>query len=87
MDGFDALHATRRQLLRGLALASATPSLARGPAPVRAIAFDAFVLFSNRAVVDRAAEMVPDANAFVASASSKLFAYTWYSTSAGRYRT
>ena len=62
------------------------PLLARAATPIRAIAFDAFVLFNTDAIVARAREVVGDmASAMVAAASSKLFAYTWYYTSAGRY--
>jgi len=78
---------TRRELLGALALGTATaPLIAGPPAAIRAIAFDAFVLFNPKPVLDRARELVADKGAqFVATASAKLFAYTWLYTSASRY--
>ena len=59
---------------------------ARPPERVSAIAFDAFVLFSTSEIARRSQEVFGDkASAFVASASARLFAYTWLYTSAGRY--
>jgi 2-haloacid dehalogenase len=53
---------------------------------LKAIAFDAFVLFNPAAVVDAAVRLVGnDARAFVEAASARIFAYSWYYTSAGRY--
>jgi len=53
---------------------------------IRAIAFDAFVLFSPRPIVLRARAIAGDkADTLVAAASEKLFGYTWYYTSAGHY--
>ena len=79
--------ASRRELFR---LIAATVPAARAlaePAPrVGAIAFDAFVLFDPRGLVERAREVAHGkAEALVAAASNKLFAYTWLRTSAGRY--
>src|SRR3954470_18203633 len=55
--------------------------------PIRAIAFDAFVLFDPRTLVGRAREIAGDkGDALVSAASAKLFAYTWFYTSAGRYK-
>ena len=77
----------RRQLLAMIALAAGSgPLRARGLHPLRALAFDAFVLFSPEAVVKRAREIAGDeGEALVRAASTKLFGYTWYYTSAGRY--
>lgn len=77
---------SRRELLAGLTLGAAAPSIARTTGRVSAIAFDAFVLFSPAEIVRRAVEMVgTSADAFVASATARLFSYTWLYTSAARY--
>lgn len=78
---------TRRELLGALALGTvAAPLIARPSPAIRAIAFDAFVLFNPKPVLDRARELVAEkAVQFAATASAKLFAYTWLYTSASRY--
>jgi 2-haloacid dehalogenase len=88
MTSLDDLRPTRRQLLVGTAAAAAASRLAaKASATVDAVAFDAFVLFDPQAIRDRALALAgPKTAAFVAAASSKLFAYTWFYTSAGRYR-
>ena len=66
--------------------AASGPLRGAGRRAVRAFAFDAFVLFNPEAVVKRAREMAGDEGAaLVRAASTKLFGYTWYYTSAGRY--
>ena len=77
----------RRQLLALLVIAASSgPLLGRPPRRIRAIAFDAFVLFDPRIIVKRAREIAgKKGDALVAAASPKLFSYTWYYTSAGRY--
>jgi len=78
---------SRRELLGLIGAASAAPALARSPSRIEAIAFDAFVLFDPRSLVARAGTFAGDrAQAFIAAASTKLFAYTWLYTSAGQYR-
>lgn len=78
--------ASRREVLSALAATAAVPVTASTPIGVRAVAFDAFVLFNTSAIVRRAQDIVGDnAAALVASASAKLFPYTWLYTSAGRY--
>jgi 2-haloacid dehalogenase len=80
--------ATRRQLILGAAAgAVAAPLLGSGRQPVAAMAFDAFVLFNPMAIRQLAQSLAgPNSAAFIAAASSRLFAYTWFYTSAGRYR-
>ena len=66
--------------------AASGPLRGAGRRAVRALAFDAFVLFNPEAVVKRAREIAGDEGAvLVRAASTKLFGYTWYYTSAGRY--
>lgn len=78
--------ASRREVLTALAVTAALPLRARPPLSVSAIAFDAFVLFNASAIIRRARDVVgDDATALVASASAKLFPYTWLYTSAGHY--
>jgi 2-haloacid dehalogenase len=79
--------ATRRQLLALTALAACGGPLRGGlPRRIRAIAFDAFVLFSPQEVVRRSRELAGEkGDALFAAASAKLFGYTWYYTSAGKY--
>lgn len=88
MAGYEELRPTRRQLIMtAVAGAVAGPLMAKAPLPVRALAFDAFVLFDPTAIRDRALEVAgPKTASFVAAATSRLFAYTWFYTSAGRYR-
>lgn len=82
----DLLPTSRRELLAGLTIGAAGVSVASPPTSVKAIAFDAFVLFDTGTITRRAAEFVGvEANALVAAASAKLFAYTWLYTSASRY--
>lgn len=86
MESLQSLFASRREMLATLTLAAAPPSIGSPSARVEAIAFDAFVLFSGGEIIRRAAEMVGEkADAFVSSATAKLFSYTWLYTSAGRY--
>ena len=76
----------RRFLVMAAAAASSAPLLGRTPRRVQAIAFDAFVLFNPRVISNRARELAGEkGDALVAAASAKLFSYTWYYTSAGRY--
>ena len=79
--------ASRREVLALIAATTASaPLFAQTAPPIRAIAFDAFVLFNTDAIVARVREDLGDmASAVVAAASAKLFAYSWYYTSAGRY--
>jgi 2-haloacid dehalogenase len=81
------LSPSRRQLLTLLAISALSgTSLGRAPKRIRAIAFDALVLFDPRTIVKRAREVAGEkGDALVAAASTKLFSYTWYYTSAGRY--
>ena len=82
----DHLASTRRELLALVAVAASSPLLGRTPRLIRAIAFDAFVLFSPQVILKRAREVAGEkGDALVAAASAKLFGYTWYYTSAGRY--
>jgi 2-haloacid dehalogenase len=80
--------ATRRQVLGSLAAVPlAGQAIARGTPKLRALAFDAFVLFDPAEIVRRATSIAgPDGAALVSAASTRLFAYTWYYTSASRYR-
>ena len=78
----------RRQILAMIAIGAASvPLRGRVLHPLRAFAFDAFVLFNPEVVVKRAREIAGDEKgaALVRAASAKLFGYTWYYTSAGRY--
>jgi len=86
MDLF-ATGATRRELLGSLALGTASaPLLRQHLSPMRALAFDAFVLFDPTPIVERAKILVGEkGGALFATASTKLFSYTWLYTSAGRY--
>ena len=88
MTGFDQVRPTRRQLLVGTAAAAAAGRLAAKPSgAVGAVAFDAFVLFDPIAIRERALPLAgAKTPAFLAAAASRLFAYTWFYTSAGRYR-
>ena len=88
MAGYEELRPSRRQLIMAAAAgAVAGPLMAKAPSPVRALAFDAFVLFDPTAIRKRALEVAgPRTASFVAAATSRLFAYTWFYTSAGRYR-
>lgn len=87
MDDFPAWPSSRREILTALALGgAAAASSAKARAPIKAIAFDAFVLFNPGMIARRAAEIVGDeANGLIAAASAKLFAYTWLYTSASQY--
>jgi len=87
MEGRPALLSTRRQLLALVAAAASSGPLHGGRLRrIRAVAFDAFVLFSPQLVVRRAREVAGEkGDALFAGASAKLFGYTWYYTSAGRY--
>jgi len=87
MEGRPALLSTRRQLLALIAAAASSGPLHAGRLRrIRALAFDAFVLFSPQLVVRRAREMAGEkGDALFAGASAKLFGYTWYYTSAGKY--
>lgn len=79
--------ASRRELLVLAAIAAGNPPLLAAPSRrIRAIAFDAFVLFDPRTILDRAMSLVGErGRALVSAASAKLFGYTWYYTSAGHY--
>lgn len=78
---------SRRRLLAALAAGTlSAPLLARPKAEVKAIAFDAFVLFDPRTILEKARMLAGDkAESLVKTASAKLFAYTWYVTSARKY--
>ena len=86
MDLF-ATGATRRELLGSLALGTTSaPLFSQRLSPIRALAFDAFVLFDPTPIVERAKLLVGEkAAALFATASTKLFSYTWLYTSADRY--
>lgn len=87
MEDSSSFPTSRRTLLAGLAFgAAAAPLKARPDHSIRAIAFDAFVLFDPSAILHAAQRLVgAAAPALVSTASAKLFAYTWFYTSAGRY--
>lgn len=87
MDILSKPSATRRELLGSIALgAIGAPLAAQSKAGLRAVAFDAFVLFDPRIVVEHAKAIFGErASELVATASAKLFAYTWFYTSAARY--
>lgn len=89
MDGSASLATTRRGLLATFAAGAAAGTLnasARRRSSLEAIAFDAFVLFDPRRVVETASKVLGrDAKEFVAAASARIFAYTWYYTSAQQY--
>ena len=87
MDILSKSSATRRELLGSIALGTiGAPLAARSKADVRAVAFDAFVLFDPRIVVERAKAIFGErASELAATASAKIFAYSWLYTSAGRY--
>jgi len=86
MGSSSALSPTRRQLLALIASAASGPLRAGPRARVRAVAFDAFVLFSPQVVIRSAREVAGDkGDALFTAASAKLFGYTWYYTSAKRY--
>jgi 2-haloacid dehalogenase len=72
----------------GAMLAASSASLiARSRPKIRAIAFDAFVLFDPSAVMQAARSIMGgQAEAFLTTAQMKLFAYSWFYTSAGRYK-
>jgi 2-haloacid dehalogenase len=68
------------------AIGAAAPALAAVRSPLRAVAFDAFVLFDPMLITARARETVGSRGAdLVAAASAKLFAYSWLYTTAGHY--
>ena len=80
----------RRRAFLG-AMAGAVGS-ARGFAatrkPIRAVAFDAFVIFDGRTMVAAARETLGERGAaFTGAWLQKLFGNTWLLTSAGRYQT
>jgi len=82
--GFDT---SRREAL-GLFTAGASALAGRGAVSLhlRAVAFDAFVLFDPRGIVRRARPLMGEkADTIISTASNKLFAYTWFYTSAARY--
>jgi len=78
---------SRRELLATFAACAGAASVAgRGLAAVRAVAFDAFVLFDPAGILERAREIAgEDAGALVAAATTRLFAYSWFHTSEGSY--
>jgi len=84
----DTVRPTRRELLLSVAAAgAASKSVAATSRAVGAVAFDAFVLFNPAELQGRAQEFAGSRTPqFMAAATSKLFAYTWFYTSAGRYR-
>jgi 2-haloacid dehalogenase len=66
--------------------ACSAPLLGRPGRSIRALAFDAFVLFDPGTIVDRARQIgLNDPAALVAAASARLFAYSWFYTSSGKY--
>ena len=87
MDLLSKSSTTRRELLGSLALGTiSAPLVARSRPDLRAVAFDAFVLFDPRIIVERAKAIAGErAGEFVSTASAKIFAYSWLYTSAGRY--
>jgi 2-haloacid dehalogenase len=82
---FIALH--RRALLAVIAAGAATSSIGAAPKRrIRAIAFDAFVIFDGRTIVAAAREALGESGAtFAAGWLQKLFGNTWLLTAAGRY--
>jgi 2-haloacid dehalogenase len=86
-NNFD-ISVTRRQILGSLAAVPlAGQAMASGTPKLRALAFDAFVLFDPAEIVRRATSVAGrDGAALINAASARLFAYTWYYTSASRYR-
>ena len=87
MDILSKSSATRRELLGSIVLgAIGAPLAARSRAALRAVAFDAFVLFDPWIVVEHAKAIVGErAKELVSTASARIFAYSWFYTSAGRY--
>lgn len=94
-SGADAPLALSRRTLIASAAASGLALTAGGAAraataatpPVRAIAFDGFVIFDVRSVPARLEEAYPGKGAALFAAwSAKLFGYTWLATSAGQYQ-
>ena len=86
MNGLKLPRTSRREVLAAIAASAAVPLRAQPSDRIAAIAFDAFVLFSTSTIVSRSKEILgDDTAAFLASASAKLFAYTWLYTSAGQY--
>jgi 2-haloacid dehalogenase len=79
--------ASRREVVAFAALAATSSRLlARPRRRIHAIAFDAFVLFNPGIILERMRAIAGErAEPFFATAQMKLFAYTWYFTSAGRY--
>lgn len=82
-----ALRPSRRELFAMMTASAFGSSLIASPSGrLRAVAFDAFVLFDPRTIMARGEEVAGDhGRALVMAASSRLFASTWYYTAAGRY--
>lgn len=75
-------------LLGGSALAAACGPVLRAPPSggrVRAVAFDLFTIFDPRGVDRRAAALLGDDPALVATWKARLFEYSWIRAAAGRY--
>jgi 2-haloacid dehalogenase len=65
--------------------ASASRAFAQG-SPIKAIGFDAFVIFDPRSVAKRAKDIFPEhADALNAIWFNKIFGYSWMRTAADRY--
>lgn len=78
---------SRREFLALIAVTGGSgPLLGRAPRRIQAVAFDAFVLFSPKPILERAHDIAGQmGDPLFAAASAKLFGYTWFETSAGRY--
>jgi 2-haloacid dehalogenase len=81
---------SRRTLIGALAIGAISgpsPTNAETATQIRAIAFDALVIFDPRAVAAHARALFPEKGDILANIwTTKLFGYTWLETSAGRYK-
>lgn len=76
----------RRDILAGMGLGLLAPPVRASPKRLRAIAFDAFVLFDPRPLAGAARAALGDSGAALTAAwFPKLFGYTWLLTAAERY--
>lgn len=78
----------RRSLLGGLAASVGAAAIGATPkGRIRAVAFDAFVIFDGRMIIAAAREALGEPGAALASSwLQKLFGNTWLLTAAGRYQ-
>jgi 2-haloacid dehalogenase len=79
---------SRRAFVQGMALAAfSAPLAAHQLRRIRALAFDAFVLFDPGSVLAHARSLVgAKGDLLVKTAATRIFAYSWYLTSAERYQ-